>query len=591
MVPATRRSLLVLLPLVLAACTAAPHAPNAASAPAAADAARLMSDVRWLADDAREGRRAGTEPAHQCALWIAERMRALGLEPAGTKSYLQEFAIALSPRAGTESWVRIGEKKSSGLDALVPLSCSEPGDAAGELVDCGYGIEVDNDAHKRNDFDGLALKDAVALVRRGTPEDGSDPKSWGNDAAILTKVMNAKRRGAVGVLLLCKDAHDLPAFDTSRGGRAGIPCVAVTSGVFPSAPAAPFEAQARRPVMFHADVVRQQGVAYNVLGRIAGADRSRTVVIGAHYDHLGRGGEGSLAPDAIDQIHNGADDNASGSATVLEIARLVRSRGTPACDLLVALWSGEEEGLLGSEHWVAHPTVPLEKVAANLNLDMVGRVSSGKLQVLGAGTSPGFAALLDAAKPASGLELAVSTSGTSLGGSSDHQSFLKHQIPALHFFSGLHSDYHKPSDDADKFEAAGAAQVATLGVEVVERLCAAGRLAFVDVKPPKGAKAAAPDKNSTRAWFGAIPSASTYTGEDKGVLLDGTSNGSPAERAGFLKGDLVVQIADVKIEAIDDLQYALTHYKPGDTVSVVFLRDGKQMETRVTLAIRNPSPQ
>ena len=163
-------------------------------------------------------------------------------------------------------------------------------------------------------------------------------------------------------------------------------------------------------------------------GRLPGKDRGRTIVVGAHYDHLGQGGEGSLAPNEIGAIHHGADDNASGTAAVLEIARLALARGAPACDLVFALWSGEEEGLLGSDHWAGHPTVPLAQVSANLNLDMVGRAGNGKLQVLGAGTAPEFVALLEQANAAELLELAVSTSGATLGGSSDHQSFLKRGI-------------------------------------------------------------------------------------------------------------------------------------------------------------------
>jgi hypothetical protein len=568
-----------LLSLVLLAVASACR-----GAPARADAARLKSDVEYLAADAREGRRAGTEAAHQCALWLAQRMRSVGLEPAGEQGYLQPFEVALPPRPGAGSSLELPARKLAGSQVL-PLVYSETGAATGALVDCGYGIESDLEEHVRNDFEHADPKGAIALLRRGTPPDGSDPKTWGNAADILTKIMNAKRHGASGVILLCRDEADLPAFNTSHGGKAGLPCVATTIAAL----ALPAQGEPLPPsVSIHAEIVRGQGTAYNVLGRLRGKERARSVVVGAHYDHLGLGGEGSLAPNEIGAIHHGADDNASGSATLLEIARLAASRGDPACDLVFALWSGEEEGLLGSDHWTAHPTVPLAQVSANLNLDMVGRAGAGKLQVLGAGTAPGFTELLEQANEQKILELAVSTSGATLGGSSDHQSFLKHQIPALFFFSGLHGDYHKPSDTADKFEAGGAAKVATLGVEVAERLAAAPKFAFVDVQPRKGEKPAAPDKNATRAWFGSVPNMAF---DGKGVLLDGTSSGSPAERAGFLKGDILVQIADVRIDALDDMQYALTHYKVGDTLTVKYLRDGKELETRLTLAARQQSGQ
>ncbi len=580
-----RRGSTLLFALLLGGCSAAQRAPKQAATPAVAEAARLQSDVAWLAADARQGRRAGTEAARECAIWLAERMRSLGLEPAGEQGYLQEFEVALPAKPGASSSLALGEKKTTGT-LVQPLIYSETGDAAGAFVDCGYGIESDAEDHKRNDFELVDPKGAIALVRRGVPQDAGDPKTWGSSADILTKIMNAKRHGALGVVLVCKDAGSIPAFDTSRGGKSGLPCVATTYEALGAAVDSPSLALGQGSL--HAEIVREQGKAYNVLGRLPGADRQRTIVVGAHYDHLGQGGEGSLAPNEIGAIHHGADDNASGSATALEIARLAASRGEPACDVVFALWSGEEEGLLGSEHWGEHPTVPLAQVSANLNLDMVGRAGNGKLQVLGAGTAPEFAALLEAANAQKILDLSVSTSGATLGGSSDHQSFLKRQIPALFFFSGLHADYHKPSDTADKFESEGAAKVATLGLEVVERLAAAPKFAFVDVRPAKGAPAAAPDKNSTRAWFGSVPSMSF---DGRGVLLDGTSAGSPAERAGFLKGDVIVQIADVKIDALDDMQYALTHYKAGDTLTIVYMRDGNQFERRVTLANRQTGGQ
>ncbi len=266
------------------------------------------------------------------------------------------------------------------------------------------------------------------------------------------------------------------------------------------------------------------------------------------------------------------------------MARILKSAGPPPCDVVFALWSGEEEGLLGSEHWAQHPTIPLAKIAANLNLDMVGRAGNGKIQVLGAGTSPEFASWMKAAGEKSGLQLTVSTEGGALGGSSDHQTFLKRKIPALHLFSGLHTDYHKPSDTSDKFEAAGAAKVAVLGVEFVEDMTSAVKLAFVEPKVDAKAKDRQEQvKGGFRAWFGSIPS---YSYDGKGVLIDGTSTGSPAERAGFLKGDILMKVGDVKIDNIYDFTYALNLYKPGDVVVVKFQRDAKEQETRVTLSSR-----
>jgi hypothetical protein len=609
---------LVLAPFAFAC--AAPDSPRpAGDAAPAPDPARLASEVRWLADDARAGRRAGTAEAEAAAKWLALRMAEIGLEPAGEASFLQPFEVALEPRDGGLSDVVLFAGGSEGpvvrgAEEVSPLFCAERGRVEGRLVWCGYGIE--NAERGRDDFAGLDLQGAIAFIVRGTPEEppaAAEPaapaaapapasphdtaltaqtEGWGSAAGIFVKVMNAKRHGAAGVVLApTPRGEPLLRFDAGHGARAGIPAVAVGADaaetLFPGwreradAPAAAAGDEAERRAAVFADVVREKGRAYNVLGRLPGKDHGRAIVVGAHYDHLGRGGSGSLAPEASGEIHNGADDNASGTATVLEIARMLEARPAPPCDVLFALWSGEEEGLLGSEHWAEHPTIPIGEVTANLNLDMVGRAGNGKLQVLGAGTSPAFAGWMPEAGKASGLELTVSTSGGALGGSSDHQTFLKRSIPALHLFSGLHGDYHKPSDDSDKFEAEGAARVATLGADLAGRLAQAGKIAFVEPKVDR--ERVEQVKGGFRAWFGSIPS---YSYDGEGVLIDGTSGGSPAERAGFLKGDVLLAMGDVQIGTIYDFTYALNLYKPGDVVLVKFRRDGADQETKVTLSTR-----
>jgi hypothetical protein len=316
-----------------------------------------------------------------------------------------------------------------------------------------------------------------------------------------------------------------------------------------------------------------------VLGLLRGERREPAVIVGAHYDHLGRGGEGSLAPDEQGQIHNGADDNASGTAAVLEMARLLAAGTEPAGDVLFALWSGEELGLLGSEHWARAPTLALEGVAANLNLDMVGRAGDGQLTVLGAGTAAPIEAWLAEAAAATDLELAINRSGQGIGGS-DHQTFLRREIPAVHLFSGIHSDYHRPSDDVAGFEAEGAARVAEFGARVVLSLQSAP-LEFVAVVPEEGE--AERVRGGFEVWFGTVPD---YAFEGPGLLLAGTSPGSPAEKAGFLEGDVIRSVGEVEVETIYDFMHALQIYKPGDVVLTRYERDGAPAEVRVTLATR-----
>jgi hypothetical protein len=252
--------------------------------------------------------------------------------------------------------------------------------------------------------------------------------------------------------------------------------------------------------------------------------------------------------------------------------------------VLFALWSGEELGLLGSEYWAQHPTVPIAHVVANLNLDMVGRAGKGSIAVLGVGSCAPFEAWMKEEGPTVGLDLKLSGSGEGIGGS-DHQTFLKRKIPALFFFSGVHADYHKPSDDTERFEADGAQKVAALGIDVVRRLCSAKELAWVDPPAPETVNPSAPKAGGGfRVWFGTVPE---YSFEGPGLLLAGTSAGSPAEKAGMLKGDILLQVGDIEIANINDFMYALQTYKPGDVVLARFLRDNKEESVRVTLATRD----
>jgi hypothetical protein len=586
-------------------------------------AARLRADVAWLADDAREGRRAGTAGEAEAARWIAARFAELGLEPAGTVGYLQPFEVPLPPRDGGESVLRIpGAGVTAEPGALAPLFCAEAGTAEGEVVFCGYGIA--DPGLGRDDFaaggppvDGAGR---IALIARGVPpyppaeatgpgalpiepdphaEDDTPPTSWEGAGSLFLKVMNAKRRGFDAVLVAQHPDEEgaIPAFDPSQGARAGLPALvisaAVAEAVMPGyaervresdeARRADAPVATARHAAVRADVRREDATATNVLGLVPGKDRRRVVVVGAHFDHLGRGGPGSLAPDELGAIHNGADDNASGTAVVLELARRwAAAPESPPATLLFALWSGEELGLLGSEHWAGRPTVAIGDVAANLNLDMVGRAGDGKLSVLGAGSSAPFAGWLAEAGPRAGLELDVSLSGQGLGGS-DHQVFLRRQVPALHLFSGVHPDYHKPTDDVERFEADGAARVATLAEDLADRLMTVDELAFV-APPMDTGNTEQPERRDRgwSVWFGTVPE---YV-DVQGLKLAGTSSGSPAEKAGLLAGDVIVQVGDVEIESIHDFVYMLQVYKPGDVVLTRYLRDGVEHEVRVTLATR-----
>ncbi len=578
-----------------------------AAGPLRPDAARLLADVAWLADDAREGRRAGTSGERAAAQFLAARLQALGLEPAGEQGWFQTFEVELPARDGGQShlaWKTArGRGSAQGAAFLTPLFCSSTGEVSGEVVFTGYGISDEDRAW--DDFAGLELAGKIALIVRGTPPaptsavgDEQDSAaslrarnaSWGTGGGIFHKVMAAKRRGAIAVILAQdpeRAAQPPLAFDPGRTAQAGIPVVMLedqlAQQLYDSAwLAAPAGAQGRRTLAaatLSADIVRERALACNVLARLAGADATRTVVIGAHYDHLGRGGAGSLASESLGEIHNGADDNASGAAVVLEVARCLVAAPAPAGDVIFALWSGEELGLLGSEHWAEHPTIDLDEVLANLNLDMVGRAGSGSLQVLGAGTAAAFAPWLAEADARSELDLIVSTSTQGLSGS-DHQTFLEREIPALHFFSGVHIDYHKPTDDTALFESEGAAKVAALAIDLITRMQSVGELAYVQ---PEAGEENLELKASFAVRFGSMPA---YGYEGEGLLLDGVGPGSPAEAAGLLAGDVLVGLGEAEVTSIADFMGILQSHKPGDVLRATYLRQGQRETVLVTLQAR-----
>jgi len=309
------------------------------------------------------------------------------------------------------------------------------------------------------------------------------------------------------------------------------------------------------------------------------------VIIGGHYDHLGLGEQYSMAPDKAGTIHPGADDNASGAAGVLELARWFSKQPKQKRGILFLNFAGEELGLLGSAWYVEHPEMPLAKAVAMVNLDMIGRVRGGKVYIGGVDTGTGLRAMLDGITPKYQLNLDYSDS--SGYGSSDHTSFTTKQVPVLFFFSGLHSDYHKPSDTWDKIDAAGAVKVLQVVAEAVTDLQESPtRPQFVRVAPSHG-QGAGPVSSSPGSgygpYFGSIPDFGEGT---KGVKFADVREGSPASKAGFKAGDVMVEFDGKPIQNLYDFTYALQAKKPGDEVMVKVLRDGKPVESKVLLTKR-----
>lgn len=616
-----RLSALLVLSLALPAVPA-PAQPQPAAAPAAtapapapadvAAAERIKADVTYLASPLLKGRRAGTVEADIAAEWVAARLKSLGLSPAGTDGgWFQNFSFIDGVDLGPENALATGDgpaKKSWAIGAdFRPLAFSAPGTVTGGVVFAGYGITAADLSY--DDYAGLDVKDRIVLVLRYSP-DGDDEKSpFSPFAALRFKTSLARERGAKALLVatgpLTKDvADDLVAMRTDAAfADAGLVAVSVKRPVAEALLAASgktLEAaqkaidEAKRPASFPlagtsasivADVSPRRVVTRNVVAMLrnpSGLRKDEIVVVGAHYDHLGLGGGNSLDRSGQPRIHPGADDNASGTAALLELARVFSARRASLMrSILFISFAAEEEGTLGSLQFTKNPTVPMESLVAMVNLDMIGRLREGKLNLQGIGTSPVWKPLVDKSNEEAKLTLSLQQGGF---GPSDHAPFYAAKKPVLFAFTGAHADYHKPEDTADKIDAAGIERVVTLLAPVIEGVVnAPERIAFTPVKgetPPRASR-------SFRVWVGGIPD---FSEEKAGVKFSGVTAGSPAERAGMAAGDLLVKVGEKEIRNLYDYTYALQALKPGQKVVCVVKRteNGQVVEKplEVTLGTR-----
>ncbi len=559
----------------------------------AVTAPELRAHVRFLAGDALEGRRAGTPFADRAAFYLAGALAEAGLEPAGEDgSWFQSFEIDMPPEAG-DCRLRFADSGEAGLgewSGLGTLELSATARVTAPLAPVGYGTVLES--HGLDPYADSKAKGRIVLMRRYTEFGPEPPAEYAALGNLRVKVRHAADAGAVGVIL---GTHPE---DVAKGGKAEIPLdaapgtmpipvVTVDPERFARLERILTEEGSERlgPVVLQAEVKRLKARTANVLGLLRGKS-PETLVLGAHYDHLGWGGEGSLAP-GVHAIHNGADDNASGTAMLLEVAEaLTDGWEPPERSILIALWGAEEEGLLGSQYWVAHPTVARERILCNVNLDMVGRLASGSITVGSQTTADAFlVALKDAQEEIPDLKLVLSQGDLPGGGGSDHMSFLSAGIPALFFFSGLHADYHKPSDDWQKLDFKTMAVLGDQVLIVLDDLTRSDREAFAFHKPAPEKREPGP-RSGERVWFGSIPEYGARP-EGGGMRLAGVTPGGPAEKAGLKKGDVIRKIGDAAIGDIYDFMDALGRFKVGDAVQVEFLRDGGRKTVTLTLATRN----
>jgi aminopeptidase YwaD len=575
----TRRALLLsLLGLLLVGLVCAQ--PRRAIVPPGA--AALFAHVSALTAPEMEGRASGTAGGERAARYIADRLAAMGLNPGGDGGrFFQFFVVSAGARVGSGTGLeRLGVEPGQlevGRD-WTPHGGSLAGEVSGEIVFVGYGVVAAERGW--DDYAGVDVHDKIALALDGAPTHPTDLRP-----SRLEKLIFARRNRA-SALLIIGDA--LPSLDATAAA------VRLVSGTITGAradvllqPSGKSLAQLRAAlagahtpasfatgvtVRMRVSLAREDRRAANVIGVLPGTDpvhASEVVVLGAHYDHLGRAGGA---------VHPGADDNASGTALVLGLARAFAAAGGTARTLVFALFAGEEEGLLGSAHYVRHPTIPIDRTVVMLNFDMVGRMRDRRLDIMGVESGTGLRAFVTEGGADDHLDLALSAAPFS---PSDQTPFYQAGVPVLFFHTGGHDDYHTPRDTADKINAAGMAEIATLAARVVDRIGTGSRPTFVKLTPPARERRFSGARGS--AFLGV--SADGH-GESDGLRLASVLPDTAAARAGLKSGDVIVRLGNAPINRFDDLQQTLAQQRPGDTVGILYLRDGEDHLTSANLDAR-----
>jgi acetylornithine deacetylase/succinyl-diaminopimelate desuccinylase-like protein len=588
----------------------------------AAPAMSMREAVGWLAAPDREGRGPGTRGIDAAADWIAGQFDAAGLQTRiiGAEPF-QPFVMTLDATLGPAEKNRaelVGPTETVPLDLgkdFTPLAAGGSGDFDLPLMFAGFGITAP--AEKYDDYAPLAAgphgslaKNAAVIVLRQEPQKDNphsvfDGNQASQHAALARKVANASEHEAGG-LVFCNETgadDELMAFTRAGDGstKRTMPIFhirreLVDRVVKQSLGRDLAEIEKRIDDEFRPQsgplegwrirgttaIERTETQGRNVLAILPGAgapaagDRPavaarETVVLGAHYDHLGYGGANSAAPGER-AIHHGADDNASGTSMLLEVARRLKAAGPFPRTILFVAFSGEERGLLGSGHYTANPAVPLADTVAMVNLDMVGRLADNKLIVHGTGTGEGLDALVDRLVAKHRFEVAKDEGGF---GPSDHSSFYAKKIPVLHLFTGSHGDYHRPSDTAEKINHEGMERIAALVTDAVAELASASPPpAYVEVASKQFAR------GGDRPYFGSIPDFGKPGG---GYAISGVTKDSPAAKGGLQAGDLIVRVGESAIAGLEDFDSALRKHKAGEVVPVVVQRAGAEVTLQVEL--------
>lgn len=596
---------------------------------------RLRADVTYLASDKLEGRETGTPGAISAASYIAGRFTALKLKPGLKGSYLRSFPYFSGVDLGKNNALKITLPQMSAAINLrsnwMPVGFSSNGSLPNtDIVFAGYGIV--SEEGKVDEYAGLDVKDKIVLVFSGAPDAGNPHSPFMRFSDVRVKAKIAHDKGAKALLVISAETKledDKLAqlkFDQALGDTA-IPAGVIARAVGALLLGDKSEEELKKDEQWiglrkeageiklnlsgrpkasaeiKVDLVKKQVEATNVIGILEGTDpqlKNEAIIIGAHYDHLGHGGPSSLAMNST-EIHHGADDNASGTAAVMELARQFAKAKNNKRTLIFMCFSGEEEGLLGSKAYTNDPVFPLDKTIAMINMDMVGRLRDKKLTIGGMGTASEWKALIEQ-KNINEAALIPGTNATngatniktnvpSLNkfdlildedgfGPSDHSSFYGRQTPVLFFFTGSHEDYHKPSDTADKINYEGESQIIYFISDVIRS---------IDQNPDRPtyktaqSSGMAGGRTVLSVSLGTMPD---YTPSTDGMRLDGVRDGSPAAKAGLKAGDKVVMLAGKEVRNAMDYTQVMSGMKAGEEYEVVIMRGTEKLTLKIIPAAR-----
>ena len=516
----------------------------------------LQSHISYLASDKLEGRRAGTNGEKLAGEYISQKFQAIGLQPKGDDGFFQSFEIYDGKQINNSTRLIINDNTLAVEKDFFPFPFSQ-----------NMSLEA---------LPAIAVQEADMpwfYDLKETLEENKNNPHFDLNEYIRNNAKKAKSRGASAVILYNSSAiDDKLKFDPKdRTDKLDIPVVYV----YKEASKKYFSDQAATlDIKMKIDVTEKKRTGRNVVGYLDNS-ASKTIVLGAHYDHLGYGEDGnSMLRTGEKNIHNGADDNASGTAALIELARILKSAKQKNSNYLFIAFSAEELGLNGSKFFVEHPTIDFSKVNYMINMDMVGRLndSSQVVTIGGFGTSPQWSSLINPTDKKNPFTIRIDSSGT---GPSDHTSFYRKDIPVLFFFTGLHTDYHKPSDDLDKINYIGETKIINyISGIILSPILVEQKLAFTKTRETQTASSL----RSGGVTMGIMPD---YTFSGAGVRCDGVTDGRPAQKAGLKAGDVIIKIGEHSVSSMDSYMQTLGKFQKGEKAKVKFKRGNEEMETEV----------